>query len=54
MENLCVLDAVCKACANKMGTLEFAQEKELPIVGNMSGHPAMEDYVAKGYEIISM
>ena len=49
-----ILDGVCKACANKMGTLEFAQEQNLPIVGNMSGHPAMEDYIAAGYEIISM
>ena len=52
--DLGLLDGVCKACANKMGTLEFAQEHDLPVIGNMSGHPAMEDYIADGYEIISM
>lgn len=48
------LDCVCKACASKLGTLEIAQKASLPINGDMSGHPAMKDYLDKGYTIITI
>lgn len=48
------LDTVCKACASKLGTLDIAKEASLPISGDMSGHPAIKDYIDKGYQIITI
>lgn len=49
-----VIDAVCRACSNKMGVLEAVEEQGLPLVDGMSGHPAMSDYLKKGYEIVTL
>ena len=48
------ISAVCQACAHAMGTLDDAKKQELPIVGDMNGHPAMAKYINEGYEIVSM
>jgi len=44
---------VCKACANKLGTLEAAKGQGLTLLDEMSGHPGMAAYRDKGYEIIT-
>ncbi len=44
---------VCKACANKMGTLEAAQKEGLTLLDDMLGHPSMAQYVSEGYDIIT-
>jgi len=44
---------VCKACSNKLGTLEAAKEQGLTILDDMSGHPSMVAYREEGYEIIT-
>ena len=48
-----LVEGVCKACSTKLGTLEAAKEQGLPLLGDMSGHPAMRAYRDKGYEIIT-
>lgn len=48
-----LIDAVCEACATKMGSLDSAKAEGLPIVGDMSGHPAMSKYLNDGYSIIT-
>ncbi len=48
-----LIDAVCKACATKMGSIKEAEAEGLPIVGDMSGHPSMSQYTNEGYEIIT-
>ena len=48
-----LIHAVCKSCATKMGSIREAELEHLPIVGDMSGHPAMAPYLDAGYEIIS-
>lgn len=47
-----LVECVCKACANKMGTLGSAEEQGLPVCGTMSGHPSMGDYMDDGYEVL--
>ena len=47
-----LIDAVCKACATKMGSIDEARAEGLPIVGDMSIHPSMSQYTKKGFEII--
>jgi hypothetical protein len=47
-----LIHCVCKACANKMGTLESAEAQELAVCGTMMGHPSMGDYMDDGYEVL--
>ncbi|PID57227.1 cytoplasmic protein [candidate division KSB3 bacterium] len=48
-----LIDAVCRACASKMGTLNEAQAQGLPMNKELSGHPSMGSYLDQGYEIIT-
>jgi hypothetical protein len=48
-----LVHCVCKACANKLGVLEFVQGAGLPATGDMSGHPSMSSYMEDGYEVIT-
>lgn len=48
-----LIDAVCQACASKMGTLEEAKAQNLPLNGEMSGHPSMSGYLEAGYDIMT-
>jgi len=49
-----LVDGVCKACSNKLGTLEAAKEQGLTLLDEMSGHPSMARYLDEGFEIISI
>ena len=48
-----LVEGVCRACSNKMGTLRAARDQNLTILDDMSGHPSMAGYREKGYEIIT-
>lgn len=48
-----LVEGVCKACSQKMGTLEVAREKGLNLLDEMNGHPAMARFKENGYEIIT-
>lgn len=48
-----VIDGVCRACSQKMGTLEQAEAQGLTLLDEMNGHPAMAGYIADGYQVIS-
>lgn len=52
VKELGLIDCVCKACANKMGTLDSAKDEGLPVCGPMSGHPSMASYMEEGYEVL--
>ncbi len=47
-----LIDCVCQACANKMQSLESARSQELPVCGEMSGHPSISRYLQQGYEVL--
>jgi hypothetical protein len=49
-----LVDAVCKACATKTGSLEAAEAQGQPISAAMSGHPPLSEYVEAGYQIIAL
>lgn len=53
-KELGLFDCICKACSAKLGVLEFNETVGIPIKGNLQGHPAMEDYIKDGYEIITL
>jgi len=48
-----LVSGVCKACSNKLGTLEAAKEQGLILLDDVSGHPGMASYLDNGYEIIT-
>jgi hypothetical protein len=49
-----LIDCVCKACSAKLGVLEYNEQVDIPLKGDMSGHPSMESYIEKGFEIITL
>ena len=48
-----LIDGACKACSNKMGTLEAAKKQGLRLLDEMTGHPSMARYRDEGFEIVS-
>jgi hypothetical protein len=48
-----LFDRVCKACAQKMGSLDAVRVQGLPIREDMSGHAGMAPYLLEGYQIIT-
>ena len=48
-----LVSGVCRACAQKMGSLESAREQGLTILDEMKGHLPLEKYVNEGYEVLS-
>ncbi|MEJ2040354.1 MAG: cytoplasmic protein [Desulfosarcinaceae bacterium] len=48
-----LVDGVCKACSQKMGTLDAAREQGLALLDDMNGHPGMASYRLEGWEIVT-
>jgi hypothetical protein len=53
-KKLDLIDAACRACAMKMGTLEVAEAEGFRIADDMVGHAGMAPYIEQGYEIITL
>ena len=43
----------CKACATKLKAIDPIEKEDIPLIGEMSGHPSMGDFVEKGYQVIT-
>lgn len=43
----------CKACSAKLGALPAIEAEGLPLLEGMAGHPAMADYLARGFAVIT-
>jgi len=54
VKNLGLIDAVCRACAIKMGALEAVEAEEFRIADDMAGHAGMLPYIEQGYAIITL
>jgi len=53
-KELHLIDAVCRACAIKMGVLEAAAAEGFRITDDMAGHAGMASYINQGYEIVTL
>ena len=53
-KELGLFDSICRACSAQLGVLEYNETCGIPLKGNANGHPAMHDYIADGYEIITL
>ena len=52
-KGLDLIDGACKACSNKMGTLEAVKGEGLRLLDEMNGHPSMARYREEGFEIVT-
>jgi len=48
-----LIDCVCQACSVKMDSIHSAQEQQLPLCDDISGHPSLRKYMDQGFEIIT-
>ena len=48
-----LVTGVCKACSQKMGTLQAARDQGLVLLDEMNGHPSMARFREAGYEIVT-
>ena len=48
-----LIHGVCFACATKMNVVDAVKAEKLPLIGTMSGHPAMSEFIDQGYRIIT-
>ncbi|ADU61278.1 MAG: DsrE family protein [Pseudodesulfovibrio sp.] len=48
-----LIDGACRACSAKLGVLDAVKAAGLPLLGDMSGHPSMAEYIDQGYTIIT-
>jgi intracellular sulfur oxidation DsrE/DsrF family protein len=44
--------AVCEVCAKNMGALESAKRQDLPINGEMYGHPPLSSWIKLDYHVM--
>ena len=52
-KGLDLVDGACKACSNKMGTLEAAKGQGLRLLDEMTGHPSVARYQEEGFEVVT-
>ncbi|MBW2019863.1 MAG: cytoplasmic protein [Deltaproteobacteria bacterium] len=52
-KGLDLIDGACKACSNKMGTLEAVRAQGLRLLDEMSGHPSIARYRDEGFEVLT-
>jgi hypothetical protein len=53
LEDSELIDCFCKACSNKMGSLDEVKEFGFSLCDELNGHPSMGKYIDQGFEIIT-
>lgn len=43
----------CKACATKLTAIDAIKKEGIPLVGEMSGHPSMANFMAQGIQVLT-
>ena len=43
----------CRACSSKLNATDAMVQEGIPLIGEMSGHPAMSDFIAQGYTVLT-
>jgi hypothetical protein len=51
--SLDIIHGACRACSAKLKAADAVEKEGIPLIGEMSGHPAMADFIAEGYEVIT-
>ncbi len=48
-----IIVGACRACSTKLGVNEAIEQEGVRLIGEMSGHPAMSDYISRGYTVLT-
>lgn len=48
-----IIYGACKACSAKLKATEAVEKAGIPLVGDMSGHPAISAFLTQGYQVIT-
>jgi len=48
-----LVECVCKACANKTGSLDSARDQGYKLCDELLGHPSMARFIEDGYTVIT-
>jgi hypothetical protein len=51
--SLDIIHGACRACSAKLKAADAVEKEGIPLIKEMSGHPAMADFIAEGYEVIT-
>jgi hypothetical protein len=51
-KNQGLIVGACKACSNKLQVTEAITKENIPLIGELAGHPAMADFIEQGYTIL--
>lgn len=43
----------CRACSQKLKVTDLIAKEEIPLIGDMSGHPALSAYIENGYTLLT-
>ena len=43
----------CRACSSKLGTTDAVVQEGIALIGEMSGHPAMSEFIDQGYTVLT-
>lgn len=43
----------CRACSHKLHVTDAMAHEGIPLIGELSGHPAMSDFIEKGYSLLT-
>jgi hypothetical protein len=48
-----IIIGACRACSTKLGVKNAIEQEGVDLIGDMSGHPAISDYIGQGYTVIT-
>jgi hypothetical protein len=49
-----LLWGACLACSNKMGVTHLIEAENIPLVGDLSGHPSISHFVKQDYMVLTL
>ena len=52
-KELNLIVGACRACSVTLKVAEAVKEAGVPLIGEMSGHPSIGEYLEKGYRVIT-
>lgn len=52
-KGLGLFTGACRACATKLEAIDAIEREGIPLIGEMSGHPAMGGFMDEGYQVIT-
>lgn len=53
-KNKGIFFGACQTCASKMKIAGQLETEFIPLIGDMSGHPSMSEFIKQGYTIITL